>query len=552
MSAAGTDPVWRVLGALDIRRRGVALSLAYGVGGSLSALGLAALSAWLITRAWQQPPILALSIAITAVRALGITRGLFRYLERLATHDVALRAMTTAREKAYLALANGTAATTVSIRRGDLLARIGADIDEIGNAVVRAVLPAAVAAVTGVIAVVIMALVSPIAAGVLALSLVAAGVAAPLLAARGVGAVARSAVGARSDVAESTMLLLDHGAELAVAGRRAGVLAEVSAAQERVSQATDRGARLQAAAAAVTPLAMGLTVGAACLIGISLAGGNPTPMRLGVLILLGLSAFDAITPLASAGVAWQHSRAAAQRVLDLVGGSAGWSRTSGAAVDVPRHHGPVRLVVEGMAWGWPGGRILGGPADWVLEPGQRMAIVGSSGIGKSTLLLTLAGLLEPRAGSVTCSGGDGAPVDVAAATLYSAEDAHLFSVSVRENLLVGRGDATAPEMVEALGAVGLGEWLTGLPDGLETVLDGGSAAVSGGQRRRILLARALLNSSPVVLLDEPTEHLDAQDSDDLLTAILGGLFGPERSVVVVTHHLPAGVDADVELESASA
>ncbi|MFT4200318.1 ABC transporter transmembrane domain-containing protein, partial [Gordonia sp. (in: high G+C Gram-positive bacteria)] len=185
------DPVWRVLGVLDIRRRGIALSLLYGSLGALSALGLAALSAWLITRAWQQPPILALSVAITAVRALGISRGLFRYLERLATHDVALRAMATAREKVYRALAGGDAAATVSIRRGDLLARTGADVDEIGNALVRAVLPAAVAAVTGVVAVVIMALVSPLAAAVLAVALVVAGVAAPILASRGAAAAAR-------------------------------------------------------------------------------------------------------------------------------------------------------------------------------------------------------------------------------------------------------------------------------------------------------------------------------------------------------------------------
>ncbi|HNP57851.1 MAG TPA: thiol reductant ABC exporter subunit CydC [Gordonia sp. (in: high G+C Gram-positive bacteria)] len=540
------DPVWRVLGALDIRRRGIAVSLAYGVGGSLSALGLAALSAWLITRAWQQPPILSLSIAITAVRALGITRGLFRYLERLATHDVALRAMATAREKVYRALANGNAASTVSIRRGDLLARTGADVDEIGNAVVRSVLPAAVAAVTGVAAVVIMAFVSPSAAVVLAIALVVAGVAAPVLASRGAASVARSAVDGRAAVSSSTMLLLDHGPELAVAGRRMQVLDEVSRAQREVADATDRGARLHALGGAVTPLAMGVTVIAACLIGMSLAaGGDPSPMRLGVLLLLGLSAFDAITPLAAAGVTWQHSRVAAERVLDLAGDPVEWGVVSPGSADVARHRGPVRVIVDGVSWGWADGPALGGPIERVLEPGARMAVVGPSGSGKSTLLLTLAGLLAPRVGAVVCSDVDGEPVDAAAATLYCAEDAHLFSASVRENLLVGRGDATYPEMIDALRAVGLGEWLSGLSDGLDTVLVGGSAAVSGGQRRRLLLARALLNASPVVLLDEPTEHLDATDSDALLRAALGDLFGPERTVVVVTHHLPPDLKADL-------
>ncbi|QKT09016.1 thiol reductant ABC exporter subunit CydC [Gordonia sp. X0973] len=541
------DPVWRVLGALDVRRRGVALSLAYGVGGALSALGLAALSAWLITRAWQQPPILALSVAITAVRALGIGRGLFRYLERLASHDVALRAMSTAREKVYRALAGGDAATTVSIRRGDLLARTGADIDEVGNAVVRAILPAAVAAVTGLAAVVIMAFVSVAAALVLGVALVVAGVAAPVLSARGSEQAARAAVRGRSEVASSTMLLLDHSAELTVAGRREEILDEMSAAQRDVERAVDQGTRLQAMAAAVTPLSMGVTVLAAALIGISLAeSGSPTPMRLGVLLLLGLSAFDAITPLAAAGVAWQHSRAAAQRVLDLVGDPAEWE--SQTASDVPRHDGPVTLSADSLVWGWPGGPALGGPLDSAVEPGGRLLVVGRSGTGKSTLLLTLAGLLAPQSGVVTATGVDGEPVDVAAATLYCAEDAHLFSVSVRENLLVARGDATEDEMSAALDRVGLSEWFAHLPDGWDTVLHGGSEAVSGGQRRRLLLARALLNESPVVLLDEPTEHLDQADSDDLLRAALGDLFGPDRTVVVVTHHAPSDLSADIDLD----
>ncbi|MFT4200048.1 ATP-binding cassette domain-containing protein, partial [Gordonia sp. (in: high G+C Gram-positive bacteria)] len=365
----------------------------------------------------------------------------------------------------------------------------------------------------------------------------------------GAAAAARAAVRGRSEVASATMLLLDHGPELAVAGRRDEVLAEVSRAQRDVADATDRGARLQALASAITPLSMGLTVVAASLIGVSLAagGGDPTPMRLGVLMLLGLSAFETIAPLAAAGVTWQHSRAAAERVIDLVGDPEQWSRESAAAADVPRHRGPVRLTVDGLSWGWPDGADLGGPVTRDLAPGGRLAIVGRSGAGKSTLLLTLAGLLPPTSGSVTAATPDGEPVDLAAATVYCAEDAHLFAVSVRENLLVARGDATEQEMAEALGKVGLRQWLGGLPDGLDTVLVGGAAAVSGGQRRRLLLARALLNTSPVVLLDEPTEHLDAADSDDLLRAALGDLFGPERSIVVVTHHLPADLEPDVVL-----
>jgi ATP-binding cassette subfamily C protein CydC len=127
---------------------------------------------------------------------------------------------------------------------------------------------------------------------------------------------------------------------------------------------------------------------------------------------------------------------------------------------------------------------------------------------------------------------------------FFAEDAHLFDTTVRDNLLVARGDATDEELLAVLHRVGLGTWFAALPDGLSSILVGGAAAVSAGQRRRLLLARALISSFPIVLLDEPTENLDAADTERILTELLtpGGLFTADRTVVVATHHLPAGVD----------
>jgi ATP-binding cassette subfamily C protein CydC len=125
---------------------------------------------------------------------------------------------------------------------------------------------------------------------------------------------------------------------------------------------------------------------------------------------------------------------------------------------------------------------------------------------------------------------------------FFAEDAHLFSTTVRDNLLVVRGDCRDDEMMDALERVGLRRWLDTLPEGLATVLTGGAQAVSAGQRRRLLLARALLSRAPIVLLDEPTEHLDAEDAGPMLDALLnpsGGLFGPERTVVVAAHQVTA-------------
>ena len=568
------DPLLRALGFLGLRGRPLVWSLFLGVAGALSALALAALSAWLITRAWQQPPILFLSVAITAVRALGISRGVFRYLERLATHDLALGAMATARERVYRTLAAGDPAYSVSLRRGDLLRRTGDDIDEIGNALIRGIIPIGVGLVTAVAAVVVMALVSPWAAVVLAVALLVSAVLAPRLAARGAARSIADGEHAATVSAEATTTALWHAPELTVAGRRESVVAAAAQADDDAMAAADRGFGVQALAAAATPLALGASLIAACIIGIGLAGEVPgslmgasssdgvlTPMILGVLILLPLSAFESTAPLTEAGIQLERSRQSAARVMALVDAAQGGDAVGvDRAVDVAVHASPTQLDLRGLRWGWGGPAPVLGPAEGlsrVLPVGSRLVVVGPSGSGKSTLLMTLAGLLAPRSGSLTYRDADGDIVEPRSAACYFAEEGHIFSTTLRDNLLVARGDATDAEIDAALDAVGLGDWVAGLPDGRDTVLVGGAEAISGGQRRRLLLARAMLHPAPVVLLDEPTEHLDADDADALMAGLVGSgpsLFGAQRTVIVVTHQVsgvPDGVDV-VVVESATA
>lgn len=555
------DPLLRALGFLGLRTRPVLWSLMLGVAGALSALGLAALSAWLITRAWQMPPVLYLSVAITAVRALGISRGLFRYLERLATHDLALGAMATARERLYVALASGSPAYSVTLRRGDLLTRTGDDVDEIGNALIRAFIPIVVGLTTSAAAVAIMALVSGWAALVLAIALIVSGVIAPWLAARGSDRALGDAARANTAVAEATTTALWHAPELVVSRRRRSVLATARQADAEAIRAADRGERIEALAAAATPLSLGASLIAACLIGIGLASGVSgslagvssttgllTPMVLGVLILLPLSSFESTAPLTEAGIQLERSRQSAARVMALVDGARRIGEDSAvgdAAIDdVAVHAAPATLRLDALRWGWSDAAVLGPEAGVTatLTPGARMAVVGPSGIGKSTLLLTMAGLLDARGGLVTAADEAGQQLTIRSATCYFAEEAHIFSTSLEENLRVARGDVTVEEMHAALAEVGLADWVAELPDGLGTELTGGAESLSGGQRRRLLLARALLHRAPIVLLDEPTEHLDAADAERLLARILdpsSGMFAPDRTVVVVTHQLPA-------------
>ncbi|UGT39914.1 ATP-binding cassette domain-containing protein [Nocardia yamanashiensis] len=529
----------RIRRLLELSRARMAISIGWGVLALGSGLGLAALAAWLIARAWQMPPVLDLTIAVVTVRALGISRGLCRYLERLATHDVALRAMNTARTTTYRTLAgadiwrprrtgvveagaNGAVpgraedgagqGDSTELRRGELLGRVMGDIDDLGTVVVRAFVPITVAVVLALFAVGLLLPVSVPAALILAAALAVAGIAAPWLSARAAREAEEAVRTDRTEFQAAALTVLDHAPELRVAGRLDAALGEANSAGLRAVAAEDLAASRSAWAAAATPLSIGVSVLGALLIGIVLYGsgsgvptagfqtiapGGITPMALTVLVLVPLSAFEAVAVLPAAAQALTNGRAALRRLERL-----------------------EQAESETVTREFPG-----------LPDGRRIAVVGPSGAGKTTLLMAWAGLFDTPRPGVT----------------FFAEDAHLFGTTVLENLRVARGDITAAEAENALRMVGAGEWLDALPDGVDTDLVGGAAAVSGGQRRRILLARALLSPARVLLLDEPTEHLEAEAGADLLRRLLddtSGLVERDRTVVVVTHQLPADHRAD--------
>jgi ATP-binding cassette, subfamily C, bacterial CydC len=530
-----SDPLIQAWQLLRPRLPRLLLAVTFGVLSLASALALAGVSAWLITKAWQMPPVLDLSVAVVAVRALGISRGLLHYCERLASHDTALRAAGSARAGIYHRLARGPVDTTSRLHAGELVGRVGSDVDELADALVRAVLPIAVAVVLSIAAVGMIAVISLPAATILAGCLLIAGVFAPWLAARGATAQEELARAHHADRDVAAMLALEHAPELRVSGRLPAVIAESAQRQDDWAKAVDRAAVPGAYGAAVPTAAIGASVLGAVVIGIGISG-VVAPTTLAILMLLPLSSFEATAALPGAAIQLTRSRIAARRLLSLVGPD--------AAPAAPPATVPTNSALQTTDLYAGYSRPAAAAVNLDLKPGARLAITGPSGSGKTTLLMTMAGLLPPLAGGVTlddCPIGTVDERELRSWIAYFAEDAHLFATTVRDNLLVVRGDCGDDELTTALTLVGLGDWLAALPDGLATVLAGGASSVSAGQRRRLLLARVLLCRAPVLLLDEPTEHLDATDADGLLRRLLdpeGGLLGAGRTVVVATHHLP--------------
>ncbi|MFI9119211.1 thiol reductant ABC exporter subunit CydD [Streptomyces bikiniensis] len=520
----------------------MALALLLGSLALGSAVGLMAVSGWLISRASEQPPVLHLMMAVTATRAFGIGRAVFRYAERLVSHDAVLRMLADLRVSVYRRLERIAPAGLRRTRRGDLLARLVQDVDALQDYWLRWLLPAGAALVVGVGATGFTAWLLPEAGAVLAVGLLVAGVAVPAAA----GALARRAerrlAPARGSLATAVADLLRGCAELTVAGALRSRIERTREADRVLTGIASRQAAATALGAGLSALVCGLTVAAAALVGVqAVRDGRLDGVSLAVVVLTPLAAFEAVTGLPLAVQHRQRVKHSAERVFEVLD----------APVPVHEPHtpaappvGPFPLELSGLSARYAGQER---PAltgfGLTLEAGRRVAVVGASGSGKTTLAQVLLRFLDVEHGTYRLGGVPARELEgdaVRRLVGLCAQDAHLFDSSVRENLRLAKVGADDGELREALRRARLLDWVDGLPEGLDTLVGEHGARLSGGQRQRLALARALLADFPVLVLDEPAEHLDLATADALTDDLLRATEG--RTTVLITHRLH-GLDA---------
>ncbi|WP_093655529.1 thiol reductant ABC exporter subunit CydD [Streptomyces wuyuanensis] len=532
----------RVRGMAGALRGRLVLALVLGSLALGSAVGLMAVSGWLISRASEQPPVLYLMVAVTATRAFGIGRAVFRYAERLVSHDAVLRMLADLRVGVYRRLERIAPAGLRRTRRGDLLSRLVADVDALQDYWLRWTLPAGAALVVGAASVGFTAWLLPEAGAVLAVGLLAAGVAVPLLS----GAVARRAerrlAPARGALAAQVVDLLRGTGELTVTGALARRTAAVREADRALTRIASRAAAATALGGGLSAVACGLTVVFVAYAGVmAVHSGRVEGVELAVVVLTPLAAFEAVVGLPLAVQYRQRVKRSAQRVFEVLDAPVPVSEPVEPA---PAPASAFPLEVRGLSVRHFGARqdALSG-FDLTLTAGRRVAVVGASGSGKTTLAQALLRFLDVRSGTYTVGGTDATALDgdtVRRCVGLCAQDAHLFDSSIRENLRLARTGASEEELRAALAAARLLDWTDGLPDGLDTLVGEHGAQLSGGQRQRLALARALLADFPVLLLDEPAEHLDLATADALTADLLAATEG--RTTVLITHRL-RGLDA---------
>ncbi|MFD5797629.1 thiol reductant ABC exporter subunit CydC, partial [Streptomyces diastatochromogenes] len=382
----------------------------------------------------------------------------------------------------------------------------------------------------------------PVGGGAGAGGALGAGVGVPLVTATAARRTERRLAPARGVLATRVTDLLTGTAELTVAGALPARTAAVRQADGTLTRIASRAAAVTALGDGLTALISGLTVTASALVGAqAVAAGRLGGVAMAVVVLTPLAAFEAVLGLPLAVRYRQRVRRSAERVYEVLD-----APEPVREPEQPRQApaSPFPVVVRGLGARYAGQHrdALAG-LDLTLEQGRRIAVVGPSGSGKTTLAQVLLRFLDPQEGSYTLAGVDAyalAGDDVRRLVGLCAQDAHLFDSSVRENLLLAKKDATEADLRDALARARLLDWVDGLPDGLDTFVGEHGARLSGGQRQRLALARALLADFPVLVLDEPAEHLDLPTADALTADLLAATEG--RTTLLITHRL-AGLDA---------
>ncbi|SNC64538.1 ATP-binding cassette, subfamily C, CydCD [Kytococcus aerolatus] len=534
--------------------------------GALSAMAgvaLTATSGWLIVRAWEQPNVLLLMVAIVGVRTFGIARPLLRYAERLDSHDVALDQLARRRSGVYERLVPLTPARLGQRGRARVLTGVVADLDDVVFAAVRWWVPALSAGLTGLAAAVALSVASPL-VGLLVMLWTAAVLGGALWAEHATDTAHRREIAARGQVWEHAHTAAERADDLRAVNAQQHALDAVQESGRQVARWVGRRALAGGAVRAGTWLAAGLVVAVAA--HVARDAGLAGPLT-ALLVLTPLALADVLSGVPEAVAARSRARAAAERLEELLGqepavaavtgetahrpaGEAPEDTAGGAAAPVVPDRADAALEQVTARWSATAEPVLRG-LDLDLPAGRRVALTGPSGTGKSTALAVLARHLDPAGGCYLLDGRDALAMPLPEARAHVAvldDSPHVFSSTLRENLRAAAPGADDERLARTLREAGLDAWHRALPQGLDTMVGAGHRDLSGGEQARLGIARMLLQDRPVVLLDEPVAHLDGPTA----SAVMGhlGRATAGRTVVLVSHREEGHdwCDTEVRLE----
>jgi len=522
----------------------LALATLLGAGALAAAIGLIATSAWLISRSAQHPPESAVALAIVGVQFFALSRGLCRYGERLVGHDAAFRVLGAMRVRLYDALEPLAPLDLPAYRSGDLLARLIADVDSLQDLLLRTLPAFAIAVLVGAATVGLVWWMLPAAGVILLVALILAGVLVPRLAWSLAARAEVRQASVRGELTAAVVDLLEGAPELLVNGTGASQREQVLAADSELTRIARASARTAGVGQALTVLASGLAMWGTLLVGVAaVRAGRLDGVLLAGLALIPLVAFELVAGLPAATQSLQRVRRSAARLFDVVDARSSVQEPVQPAVMPP---GPYALRVRGLGCSYPAAeRPALTDVDLDLSAGRCVAVVGLSGAGKSTLAAALMRFIPYRHGSITLDGVEVSALDPDAyrrVVGLLTQDVHIFANTLEENLRLAKRDATEQQLRGALAQARLLDWAERLPAGLQTDVGERGHCMSSGERQRLALARVLLADFPVLLLDEPGEHLEVDAAEEIVADVIAARRG--RATLLITHRLHGLEDVD--------
>ncbi|MBP2645261.1 MAG: thiol reductant exporter subunit CydC [Firmicutes bacterium] len=518
---------------------GAVLLAAGAVAGNI---GLMAVSAYLIAVAALQPPIGAISVAVVGVRFFGIARAVFRYAERYYAHDATLRLLSRLRTSIYLAV-EPLAGVRMDVVRSDLWTRLVSDVDTIQHFYLRVLIPPGVALITFFAMLVWLSFFGWQFMLVLMAGFILGGLLLPTalyLTGQGIG---RNLVASKTSLATLLADSINGLRDLAAFGQWERQKEKVTAADLTLSEWQRRAAHHSALGEAFIYLVSSLALLAVVVVAIGLCGpgGACNGVYIAMLALGVQSSFEAVAPLVAFGRFWEESRTAAARIFSLENIPVA-SREEPSAADIAggeiECHDLSFRYGENLPW------VLKG-VSFKVEEGKHVAIVGPSGAGKSSLAGLLVGFGKPEVGEITLGGKKISDYSTTALREYIAlvsQSSHIFNASLGDNLRLAKPSASDQELVDALEKAQLAEFVRRLPEGLDTWVGSNGQLLSGGQRQRLVISRAIVKKSPVLILDEPGAGLDAITERSLRMAAKGMMQG--KTMIIITHKLTGLEDMD--------
>jgi ATP-binding cassette subfamily C protein CydC len=523
------NPLLRVLRLALPFWRGMALATLLGVLTIASSVSLMATSAWLISKAALQPSIAELSVAVVGVRFFGIARGVFRYLERLVSHETTFRLLAHLRVEFYKAVEPLAPARLISIRSGDLLSRVIDDIENLQNLYLRAVAPPLVAVVLAVLLTGFLNLFDPLTAFTALIFMLTASILVPLLAWWGNERSGKRRVAVRAELNAMLVDNIQGMAETLLYGQTQAQLNRIQSLSDQLMCEERRIARFDALQLAFSVF----LTSTAALVVLAVAIPRIEGIFLATVTLATTAVFEAFTPLAQAAVHLGANAQAARRLFEIADMPPVVTDplSSASAPD----HPTLEIIDLSFRYAVDAPLTLDG-ISLSLQPGQRIAILGESGSGKSTLVNLLLRFWDYDKGQIVLGGHElhaYNQTDVRNVFGVMTQRTHLFNTTIGENIRIARADASLEEIQAVAQQAQIHDFILSLPEGYDTFVGEDGSQLSGGERQRIALARVLLRNAPILILDEATANLDAITERAVMETILRVTAG--RSLLIFTH-----------------